>query len=911
MKKTHIITSIVSGMLILSCFLFFSIKYSNKLELTKEEKEFINQNQNEYFFMGYYVTPSEKLVMDKLCRKLSEDTGLKIVPFQGTWDENIKLLQMGKIPMLANMNITEDRLEYSYFTSPLADLSIGVYSNYDNKIEKYEDLEGKTIGIEKNAVLLEAFKKKYPQIKFNERNYNSLDSLRDALSNGEIDGFFSSNSYNEDLYFYYFFKVETISRDNNYIGVNKNYPILYSIVNKEVEHLINIDWYKEIEDIVNFEIESKFMELTDEEKKYLKRPKSICIGIPKEFSYYAYGDPYNPKGIIPSFFNKIEFITDLDFIYYFDSYDNLLRQNDIDMIVSSKDFNLPSTSPIFFDKLIAVSREKVDAIGEIYELEPYAVGMINDTVLINNLKRIMPHIIIKIYKTYDELYQNLEMEKVDYAIIPERLYENKASKSNLVNSGEIYTRFHYVYSKNNDKLLLSIINKCMTRINVDILVNEEIFDLIQDEEPTYEGILSILIVVFIIGTIGYQIFRRYKKYNRQLYFDEETMIQNECWLKNKLKINYSQHVYFLVEPQNLNLIMEQYGINAYEKSLKVLVNTIKDNTEKNEYIIKLSSNRFLIIKKDFDEKDRISYLHKLKILFHRKFTICDINFSYVMNVVSLQPQDKIYTYEALVKELDIGMRYAEYSGDVVDYTPDVDSAIRNKIEYDTKLSSVIMNEEINLKFNQILDHQGQLYGYDITYSCMLEEWGKVNFVNLRRNVKRLGLETTIDKVVLKKLFKSLNDSSSADTRVFIEVNKKTLENTNLFSWMIEKLESLNNIQLFIKIDIDSYEKLLDNMVDINHNQLNFVLEDFQENILQNTIIKEYDIPVVAVSASVFLDIECHEEIINFIISFSKKYHKKILITAIKTVHLYRAIQDYDIDYYVNDFRGEENESINR
>lgn len=909
MRKKYIIISIVSGMLILVCFFIFFIQRPNELELNREEKVFIQQNQNTYFFMGYYVTPSEKLVMNKLCTKISEDTGLNISPFEGTWDNNIQLLQSGKLPILANMNITKGRLGYTNFTSSFAGLSIGIYSNYDNKIVRYEDLEGKTIGIEKNVCLLQKFKMKYPTIQFSERYYNSLDSLREALSNGEIDCFISSNSYNEDLRFYYFFRIEGLSRDNNYIGVNKEYPILYQIINKEVEHLIHTDWDQEVRELVDFELETKHMEFTDAEKRYIEEKQSICIGIPKEFNYYAYGDPYNPKGIIPEFFHKIEFLTDLQFIYCFDRYENLIKRKDIDIIVSSEHLPFASTSPILFNKLIAVSNGKRDVIHEAYELEPYTIGVVNDAIFISNMKRIMPYLTIKIYESYDEIYQDLEKKMIDYGIIPERLFQKKISKSNLINSGIVTRRFHYVYSKNNEEPLLDIINKCLTTINMDSLVKEEVAKLIQDEEPFYKIFLYSLIVFFIVGIIIYQIMKRNAKKNKQLYFDEATMLHNELWLKNKLKINYTEYTYFLAQPQNLKLVLEQYGTNAYKKALKVLVTGLKDHIDKDEHIVKLGSNQFLIIKKKLEEQDRIVYLHNLKTLFNRRFTIFDINFSYEMKVVSLHPYDEIYTYEKLIKELGIGLRYAEYTRDVVDYTYDVYSKVQNKIEYDTKLSSAIMHEKIFLKFNRIVDREGKIYGYDVTYSCNLGEWGEVNFVNLKRNVSRLGLETIFDKVVLKKLFESIDDPSYTNTRLFIEVNKKTLENTSFFLWITEKLESLKNIQLFFKVDIDCYEKLLDAVEDINYNQLNFVLAEFDQNLLENTVIKEYDIPIAEINASVFLDIECNEELIDFIIFFSKKHHKKILITAIKTVHQYQAIQNYDIDYYVDNFRGNENESI--
>ncbi|WHH60961.1 transporter substrate-binding domain-containing protein [Petroclostridium sp. X23] len=909
--KKYIIISIASTMLISACVALFFAGKPHKLELNQEEKKFIQNNRKNYFFMGYYVTPSEKLMIHKLCAQISDDTGLNISPFEGNWDDNITLLRSGKLSLLANMNITEDRLKYTNFTSSFEGMPIGVYSRYDNKIVSYESLKGKIIGIEKNVCLMDEFKMKYPEIRFGEKYYDNLDELKKALFYGEIDGFISSDSYSEDLRFYYFFKIDSLSKNNNHIGVSKNYPVLYSIMKKEVDYLIHTGWGQEVRSLVNLDIETRLVKLTDDEKKYIKEKEVLTIGIPKDYSYYAYGEPYYPQGIIPAFFRKIEFLTDLGFICSYDSYENLIKREDIDIIISPENLPFDSTAPIFFNELIAVSNGKWNVINEIYELEPYTIGMVNNTVLINDMKRMMPYLSIKIYKTYDELYNNLVKKKIDYAILPKKLFEKKKTGSNLANNGPVKRNFHYIYSKNNEVPLIDIINKCLPTINVDILMDEELSKLIQDEKPFYRILSFQIIMLAVIGIMIREIIKRIEIRNKQLYFDEETMLHNEWWLKDKLKLNYSDYVYFLVQPRNLKMILERYGGNAYKKALKVMITTLNDNIGNHEYVVKLRSNQFLIIKKKMTDQDGTAYMHKLKDLFNRRFTIFDINYSYEMDVVALKPEDEVYSLGKLLKELDIGLRYARYAGDAVAYTYEVYSKYQDKIDYDTRLSSAIMNEEVSLKLHKIVDHNGQLYGYDVSYSCKLDEWEEITFVNLKRSVKKLGLETIIDKIIFKKLLDMIRDVSYINTKIFIEVNKETIQSSNFFEWLKEKSESLENIQLFIKIDIDSYEKIFETVDHINNSQLDFVLSNFTQNLMDNTVIKDYEIPLVEIDAGLFSDLERNKEIIDFIVSFSRKYNKKILVSEIKTVNQYHAIKNYDIDYYVDILGGCEDESIDR
>lgn len=909
--RKYIIVSIISVILILACFIAFFDKKTDRLGLTSEEKEFINNNKNEIFFMGYYVTPSDRLIVEKLCAKISDDTGLSISPFEGSWEENLKLLQSGKLPMLANMNITEDRSKYTAFTSTLKEVPVGIYSSYDNKIASYEDIKDKTIGVENNVCLLEELKIKFPQIQFNEKYFNNLDKIKKALSSGEIDGFISSDSYSENLGFHHFFQIESLSKNNNHIGVNKNYPILYSIMKKEVDYLIYTGWDEQVGHLVNFDIEARLIELTDEEKGYIENKEVAIIGIPKDYSYYAYGDPYNPDGIIPELFKKIEIMTDLEATYIYDDYENLMNRDDIDIIiVSSEKMPLDVTSPIFFNNLIAVSNEKWNIINDNYELEPYKIGLVNDAVFIHNMKTIMPYIDMKIYRSYDELYQDLEKKKIDYAILPERVFEKKKSKANLVNNGVVRKNDHYIYSRNNDEPLINIINKCLLKIDVDALINEEVSKLIKNDKQFNEIFIVPIALFVIIGIMIQQIIKRKENIKKLLYFDEETMLHNKLWLKKKLKLKYTDYVYFLIQPRSLDLLKETYGKNAYRKALRVMITAIKDKVKDNEYIIMLQNNQILIIKNKMTDQNRMEYMNKLKTLFNRKLTILSINFSYNMHVASLKPEDGDYNCEKLLKELDIGLSYAKYTGDIVDYTYDVYCKYLDKINYDTQLSFAVINEEVFLDLNRIVDDKGQLYGYDVSCSTVIDEWGEVNFVNLKRSIKRLGLETIFDKIIFKKLFGSLMDGSYSNTKIFIEVNKNTLQSNSFFKWVKEKLESLKDIQLFIKTDMDSYEKLFETVDHINHSQLDFVLADFDQNLVDNTLIKDYEIPIIEINAGLFSDLEKNKEIIDFIVSFSRKNNKKILVTGIKTRYQHKVVKDYNIDYYMDDFRSDEDESTN-
>ncbi|MBP1925314.1 EAL domain-containing protein (putative c-di-GMP-specific phosphodiesterase class I) [Sedimentibacter acidaminivorans] len=182
---------------------------------------------------------------------------------------------------------------------------------------------------------------------------------------------------------------------------------------------------------------------------------------------------------------------------------------------------------------------------------------------------------------------------------------------------------------------------------------------------------------------------------------------------------------------------------------------------------------------------------------------------------------------------------------------------------------------------------------------------------MKRNVTRLGLEIIFDKIILKKLFDIMYEEPDMNVNYFIEISKKTLYSENFFNWLEERMILLKKSKLFLKVDIDTYEKLIEILRYSKNSQIDFSLIDFDNNLVDGSVIKDYDINLVEINASLFADIERNNEVIDFIIYFCRKYNKTIIVSAISTSNQFQSIKDYNIDYYINNFRSNDHEDINR
>lgn len=87
-----------------------------------------------------------------------------------------------------------------------------------------------------------------------------------------------------------------------------------------------------VQKAISFELEKQNLRLNGAEKAYIADKPKVTIGLVKGYSFYGYEKNYTKHGIIPSFFDKISFLTDLQFEYVFDSYDKLMQNDKIDLI---------------------------------------------------------------------------------------------------------------------------------------------------------------------------------------------------------------------------------------------------------------------------------------------------------------------------------------------------------------------------------------------------------------------------------------------------------------------------------------------------------------------------------------------------------------------------------------------------
>lgn len=889
--------------------LFFN---NEKLKLTDEELNWISENNNEIFFMGYYDSPGESKFVEKLCMSLSKDTSLKIVPYEDTWENNIYLLSKGKLPMVSTMNITPKRNEYTLFTSSFKGISSGIYAPIENSISTYKDISFKNIGIIKNVELLDDFTEKYPKIHFNTVFYDDLSSMIIGIEKKEIDGFISTKNYDQSMSVYHFFEIPTISKNNNHIGIHKDYPYLASIMSKEVDYIKSTGWSDIVKDAISFELEKQSIGFDNKELKYISNNPVITVGFIQDYMPYSYRDEYQMMGILPEIFEKMEYLLDARFSYYFDTYENLIKNDEIQIIldVSNSNSNFMYSHPLFKSSLIVVGKQEKPYIKQMYDLESYRVASVTQNPMNKIMLEEMPYINITAYSNYLDMIKLLKDDKIDYIIIPDIIANIYLSKeTNITRKGIIDETIHYLSTKNkSDVALISIINKCVAVIDVDsIIINQK--NLVENSDENRKTILTsgIFIIGFLLTIIINLMIKRRKTELELIYTERMTGVKNKLWLEKKIKKSDNSHIFFQLELKNFGLLKERYGTEFYDKCIRKATKAVAYNITDKEIFACIEKEKFVIGFLDLDENKMMKFANNLSKLFSEKIFIQNMIYNFEGYVGILTHHDDIQNFENIMECLDIATVYSRKKDRPVKYTYDLFIKYNDEMNFDKEFISLVVKEKIDVLYQSVFSkNSGKVFALDTYATCKLGEFGKLTHNNFKRSVQKLQLKTQVDKIVLAKIVDKILsfEKKGIVIKIMVDISSETIAKKNFIPWLKEMTREIKNSKLIIKIDNTSFENNNEKLTFTCSENIEFLMVDFNNSATSLMDFDEDFIDIISIDTDFLLNLsenELYEDGLDYIISVAKKLKKRVMVSEITLKNQFDIINKKDVDFISGKF----------
>jgi len=287
---------------------------ASEFDLTKDEVDYINKNplirvhaEEAWRPFNFIENNEVKGYSNDLIRLVANNVGLEIKFVTGYhWYDYMSMLKNGEIDVITNIKVTPKRENYVIFTQyhPLKVIDGLLTLEGTSHYLDFEYLKNKRVAIVRGTFYEELMKTHFPEINLQLTNtteesveqliLGNVDAVLDsyAVINFYIQRYFITGVTNSPL-----LESEVFNNLPQYMGVNKNNPMLRSILNKGLQKVSNGQlarlrqyWLLSEKKMSTF-IDNGFQQVmplfTEDERQYLKSKKKLkmCVdpdGLPIE-----------------------------------------------------------------------------------------------------------------------------------------------------------------------------------------------------------------------------------------------------------------------------------------------------------------------------------------------------------------------------------------------------------------------------------------------------------------------------------------------------------------------------------------------------------------------------------------------------------------------------------------------------
>ncbi len=219
---------------------------ANKIKLTEQEQRFLKKNNPVRMGVLKDLSPVEFVnehgefsgINRDIIELVSERTGLHFqYIYYENWQQVYQAIIDNNIDLISSVTMTKKRQEEILFTDSYWSMPwVIMHPHHLGKQTKLRDFYGKQLAIVKGYYLISQLRKQHPLITFKVVNDRKQAQL--ALQQGKVDGFVTTIATatellkKESLVTLMISIMESVSLDKSHFGVNKQSPLLKTIINK-------------------------------------------------------------------------------------------------------------------------------------------------------------------------------------------------------------------------------------------------------------------------------------------------------------------------------------------------------------------------------------------------------------------------------------------------------------------------------------------------------------------------------------------------------------------------------------------------------------------------------------------------------------------------------------------------------
>ncbi len=588
-------------------------------------------------------------------KKVAAYNGWKFEYVKGSWSELFQKLIDGEIDLMSDVSYSDERAKKMIYSSiPMGTEAYYLYVAPDNNDITSDDissLNGKKVGVTKNSIQKDYFKKwaKDHNVKVEIIDTDTVDKVSmDALGE-RYDAFVSLDTYGSPEKCKPVFKIGS---SDFYFVLNKNRADLLDELDVALNKIQDENMYydQELHDKYLTNIESNSF-LNKNEIEWLDNHKKIVVGYQDNYLAFCAKDK-NTGELTGALKDYLEYVSkafenyDIEFetICYPTAQDAIdaLKLGKVDCVFPSNftDFDaeeqgLIISPPIMSSEMDAVILKSKQRIFSAKKYVNVAVNMGNSNYEIF-LANYFPDWKIKYYPDTAKGLQGISKGEVDCVLISSFRYSNISKlcdKYDLTTLNTGVDMNYYFVINEGDVNLYSILAK-ITRIVPDSVINsslnfystEEVkssfWDIIKENMSLIITIVIIILIIILLLLL-YIIFARKKIYkekklvkdlNKKVFVDALTSVRNKGAFNDNIKklqdrLNYGENFEFgivILDCNDLKKINDKYGHDKGDIYIKNACQLIC-KTYAHSPVFRIGGDEFAVIlyESDFDNKDSL------------------------------------------------------------------------------------------------------------------------------------------------------------------------------------------------------------------------------------------------------------------------------------------------------------------
>ncbi|MEA3352295.1 MAG: transporter substrate-binding domain-containing protein [Campylobacterota bacterium] len=471
---------------------------SYDIEFTQEEKEFLQNipvvkigSINSYTPFSFLENNEKIGFTQDLISIISEKTGIRFKKTGGDWPDVYGKFKNGKIDIISELSFRQERLGFTIYTKPYYEIPIGVFTRDDfGSYKGLESLKGKKVGIVKNSYLINVLNniKDIEVVELgstDERFYALRDKEVDVVLSNAMSIFRLEELMLKDIRLTGYFIHPDAKKEDLRFGINKQNPVLASIINKTLESIpySKITKLKQKWILGHSSNDSKTdkISLTAKEKDYLDKKRSITMCIdPKWMPFEEFDEKGKYTGMSSDYYKLFEKMLSTKFeLINSSTWSESIefakqRKCDIMSLVMetpSRREYLNFTTPYLKVPLVIASNLDVQFVNDIQDLNNKKVGISKGYAFVEILRDKYPYLNIIEVENIDDGLDRVKSGEL-YAYIGTlatvgHKFQTKYS-GELKIAGKIDDNWELgVGVRNDDQILFNIMQKAVDNISDD------------------------------------------------------------------------------------------------------------------------------------------------------------------------------------------------------------------------------------------------------------------------------------------------------------------------------------------------------------------------------------------------------------------------------------------------------------